>query len=444
MLIKIKNIRGQVVILVTIGMIVLLLIIGIAIDGGIGVAVKAKLASAVDAAAIAAGNAIKEGGDETTRRENATAAAIKFYYANFTSGSLRAIPSPPDINIQKVIDPDDGYWHGEWTIEVTGQATVPTFFLRIAGNKTFTASAIAETLRRDLDMSLVIDDTESLAPVGNDVKNAAKTFVDFFGTGADRIALITFGDGAEVNEPIWLVNRGFDKTAIISDINSLSFDGFTNFGEGLWQGKNQLDSIAPANRSSLRVMVFFTDGSPNTFSSIFRRTDGTPILGSIRTGKTATEPNGLRRHDRIESPTWYCCYNLNNGNMQPVPQYYNAHGTDEYQLWPSRRNVHNGNVNYPNINRISRNLSEDMAEHARSEGIIVYTLGLEGSGRHMTGPSGPDGERGIDILKRMANTPDSDTYNPSQPSGLFVLAQNSSDLENAFKEIAAHILRLTK
>jgi hypothetical protein len=44
----------------------------------------------------------------------------------------------------------------------------------------------------------------------------------------------------------------------------------------------------------------------------------------------------------------------------------------------------------------------------------------------------------------MANTPDSDTYNPSQPSGLFVLAMDQGELDNAFKEIAAHILRLTK
>ena len=460
---RLMNHKGQVIIYVTLIVVVLILIVGIAIDGGIGMAVKAKLHSAVDAATIAGGRVIGEGGSDTERINKATEAARKFFYANFPEGYLRATPAAPNVIVEQVIE-DDGTWHGKWRVEVTGEATVPTFFLRIAGNKTFTASALAETLRRDLDMALVVDVSDSLSPVDNDVKDAVEAFVDEFNKESDRLALISFATGAVVNEPIRQVERGFDKSEIIDDINSLNFDGYTNFGEGFWNGLDQLNSVNPANRSSLRALVFFTDGSPNTFASTFTFTySGNPQrTGSLRTCKNPPcGPYGLYRHDRIyQQLPWPYYRGSNIGNyLQQIPPFYNAHGVDEDILCPSTRNGHSilcSDVNDSNtINRIARNLPESMADRARSQGIIVYTIGLQGSGCHMTGPSGPDGEIGQDILKRMANTTDSDTYSPDQPSGLFCLAETSTtscppttgpiyDLDGCFEAVASHILQLTR
>jgi hypothetical protein len=53
-------------------------------------------------------------------------------------------------------------------------------------------------------------------------------------------------------------------------------------------------------------------------------------------------------------------------------------------------------------------------------------------------------EWGENILKRIANTSDSDTHNSSQPTGMYVYAQNATDLDKAFQTIANQVLRLTR
>ena len=132
---------------------VLLLFVGIAIDSGIGYGVKAKLSSAVDAAALAAGKALGQPGTDAGRIENAKSTARKFFAANFPDGYLRATPTMQD----PVIVHDQTT--GQWNISVTASATVPTFFLRLSDQTTFTAQSEAAATRRDLDMAFVIDDT---------------------------------------------------------------------------------------------------------------------------------------------------------------------------------------------------------------------------------------------------------------------------------------------
>jgi len=53
-------------------------------------------------------------------------------------------------------------------------------------------------------------------------------------------------------------------------------------------------------------------------------------------------------------------------------------------------------------------------------------------------------EWGENILKRLANSADSDTYNSSQPTGMYVFASDETQLDAAFQTIANQILRLTK
>jgi len=56
----------------------------------------------------------------------------------------------------------------------------------------------------------------------------------------------------------------------------------------------------------------------------------------------------------------------------------------------------------------------------------------------------PAKEYGINIMKRLANTADSDTKDALQPIGLYVWAANASELAAAFSAIASDILRLTR
>ncbi len=124
-----------------------------------------------------------------------------------------------------------------------------------------------ETVKRDLDMVLVIDNTGSLAPVGTSVKSAAIPFIEKFNPSTDRIGLIKFAEGAVITDLIKTSGRGFDRLSLDNHINSMSFNGSTNYSEAFYQARAQLDNIPV--RSSYRVIVFFSDGSPNSFTSTF-------------------------------------------------------------------------------------------------------------------------------------------------------------------------------
>ncbi len=451
--------KGQTIILVALLITVLLLFVGIAIDSGIAYGVKAKLSSAVDAAALAAGKALGQPGTDAGRIANATSAAETFFAANFPDGYLMAAPTLQNT----VIAPNDPI-PGQWKITVTASATVPTIFLKLGGRTTFTSQSAAVATRRDLDMAFVIDTTDSMEDVSggvNGVRSAATTFVNYFIESSDRMALLHFAYGTVVDDPIRTSVRGFDKSSVTSNINSLNYNlgGFTNYSEAFWRARDQLNSIPDANRSSQRVIVFFTDGSPNSLSATFTHMPGpsqTTRTGVIQTSAGATgTPEGLWEvgQQNTPSPSPWHPGNILNYISPTLPQYFNCTfgntnptAYTEFPVWPHAavgpRNALslNASATYANINRASRNLPEDMALSARLQGIFVYTLGL---GDHLNEATGPDNERGDILLKRMANDPTADTYNPGQPVGMYCYAADTEALRQCYDKVASKILRLT-
>jgi hypothetical protein len=142
------------------------------------------------------------------------------------------------------------------------------------------------------------------------------------------------------------------------------------------------------------------------------------------------------------------CYQNNATRLvTAMPKWYNAHNVNEqiFPIWPvtTPRAVPNGNITYVNVNRASRNLLEAMAAQARIEGTYVFTLGY---GPELVQPEGPDNELGSDVLKCMANTPDSlgRCYNPAQPVGVYCYAATPNDLMPCFTQLASQILRISK
>jgi hypothetical protein len=108
------------------------------------------------------------------------------------------------------------------------------------------------------------------------------------------------------------------------------------------------------------------------------------------------------------------------------------------------------------LNGMARNELENMAAVARSDGIAdgwdgitMYTIGLDGVESQLRTPNDEwGGETGEQILKRVANVPPnpdlpgsgSDTYNPQQPSGLYVLIDQGRALQAAFARIVGEII----
>ncbi|SIO26695.1 Flp pilus assembly protein TadG [Paraburkholderia phenazinium] len=439
--------RGAVSIIVAASIVLLIGILGLAVDAGMGYMVKAKLDAATDAAAIAAGEAVTTGSNQATQSANAVTAAQTFFAANYPKGYLGTTVT--------MNTPSVAFNQGTITIDTAAQATLPVSFMHLFGFNLLNVASSSQTVRKDLDLVLIIDTTGSMATdsaVPPAVRSAAITFLQQFDPLTDRVSLIHFAYGTVVDQPFNGNARGFDMAAMTKSINALNFAGSTNSEEAYWNALNQLNTVI-TQPSSLRVIVFFSDGAPNSFASIFPTINKTCGLtaGTVITPdkKTPLPPSGLYA-DNIESQALPSpCYSSNASNViTALPTWYNAHNTSwlNNQTIPVITNtprVVTSTVNYANVNNAARNIAEGMANVARNEGTYVYAIGR---GSELLQPEGANNEIGQNVLKCMANTTDSLSrcYNPKQPVGVYCSALTPSDMTPCFSKLASEILRIAK
>lgn len=458
--------RGQILILTGLTIIVLIGAVGLAIDAGRAYGVKARLNAAVDAASIAAARALAQGTDDGTRIANAQAAAVRFFGLNYPADFLGSTPSAPSTTAVK----EDT---GRWRVRVSATADMPTTFIRVLGHEQVAVAALGEAIRRDLDAILVMDTSGSLGPptspssVFPTLKNAAiDGFINKFnsGVGGDRVGLVSFSSGAVLDVPIdKTASRGFNRTTVVNGINALPLGGATASAEGMRKALDELNAVPSAYRSSLRVILFFSDGAPNLVSASFPRSSGSPnpITGNLYSetdgaGNDATYPDSAYRmwnanaRNDAWSPGDDDRYGTNITNITSLP----ATGAGGVPLasFDGKRTLTGAPYQDTrcNVNRAARNMVERLANTARSQDIRVYTIGLGNALNTLeTSFSGgncgytPANERGSTILKRLANASDSDSPNSSQPQGLYCFAATESDLNRCFSTIASEILRLT-
>jgi hypothetical protein len=136
--------------------------------------------------------------------------------------------------------------------------------------------------------------------------------------------------------------------------------------------------------------------------------------------------------------------------IAPLP----ATGSDPFDTVPlasynNMRTFSGGNSDtdlHCDVNKAARNLAENVANIIRSQGIYIFTLGF---GPRLTDNETSDcgyssSDFGANILRRFANTPDSDSYNPAQPSGIYCQAPTVAQLRPCFEQIASALLRITR
>lgn len=450
---------GQVFVVFALSLAVLVGVVGLALDSGLGYLVKAKLNAAADAAALAGARAVSLGLTRGEQRAAAVAAADQFFSANYPKDYLGSAEVTHETSVEF-----DNPLPGNITVDVTARTSIPVMFMGVMGFKLLDINASSQTIRKDLDMAFVMDTSGSMEPVAADVKKQAGAFLDRFSPTTDRISLIHFSNGAEVNVPIRTGrSRGFDRQRMVTDINAFRFSGVTNFAEGFWHARNQLNSIAVPNRSTLRVIVFFSDGTPNTLASYFKLNPalGCTSAGAISTGDGSRPgyPAGLWDHTRQEQPAAAPCYQGNRISAQlgahGLPDWYNAHDRNEREIpivTNTPRVVTNDTstpaMTWLNINRASKNVVEAMAAKARAEGIHVFTLGLGPLLRTVSAAGAAPDDTGENLLKCMANTTDAPARckaaGARQPTGVYCHAATTGDLQPCFATLAAEILRITR
>src|SRR5690606_19646524 len=130
-------------------------------------------------------------------------------------------------------------------VRVTGDRTtasldggVPLFFNQFYGGRPFEPKITAVSTFLNFDISLVLDRSGSMQGQKlADLKNAVKAFVDEIEKtdGEEKLALSTYSTSSELKK-----NLTFNYKDILKESNTMTADGMTAIGEGLYDG---LDAV---------------------------------------------------------------------------------------------------------------------------------------------------------------------------------------------------------
>jgi hypothetical protein len=248
---------GQAMVFIMLMATSMFLFAGLAVDFLWAYVIRSRLVTSVDAAALAAVRALGRSDANMNRM------VTLVFESNFPDNFMLAKEvtfDPPVITTPAA---------GIRDVALSGAATAPTFFMRILGFNSIDVSAIATASRRDVNMMLVLDRSGSLHPsranAWADVQQAAKFFVEQFDDTRDKVGLVTFGTGANVDVAL---ETGFESamnTAIDNQI--VAYGAGTNSPMGMWLAYAEL--LRANDDNPINAIVFFTDGQPSAYTAKF-------------------------------------------------------------------------------------------------------------------------------------------------------------------------------
>ncbi len=438
--------RGAALVLFMLMLVLVVLpLIGLAIDGGMLYLAHQRLMAATDAAALAGARSLNIGLTVDAQAANVQSIATQYFNANFPPGYLNStsasvtVPPPVQSSYHTV------------TVQVQSSAVVKLYFMGLINHPTANITASASTSRRDVNVVLALDRSGSMDSVCSVLKSDAENFVSKFVNGRDTVGLVTFMGNASVD---YASTKNF-MPGLNNALAKLQCGGNTGSAAALHLAQQQITTIAEPG--ALNVIVFFTDGVPNGFlpglATPSATYNGFPLLpGNSCTGTSV--PNGyLSNGGGLYSPNPQAINSTStpllsacpSGNLNQLSKYYayvtetDAFGDSASGYMPVRRDSNNyitftapGN-SAGNSDAVSTNAADDAARKIRAAGTIIYTIGLGSNG-------------GVDstFLERVANDTASPIYDPSLPTGKYYYSPNAGQLGAAFNSIASEILRISQ
>jgi hypothetical protein len=246
--------RGQALVILAISFFALLAFIGLVTDVGQIYVAHTQLQRAIDAAAVAAANNIKNPQiDATVRKQRITEAAREMLLVHQITGV-------DDLQVFLCTDSGrpasfvalcpTGAQAARKLVYIEATQDVPVFFLQIFGVRSFPlhASAVGETAA--VDLVLVFDTSESMGKdtTGYDpnhfnpnlvggcnqnnncqplrqAKDAAKSLVNNLFTGYDRVSIVSFNYRANINagldSNLGNVNTAIDNVQLHNDLDTV-------------------------------------------------------------------------------------------------------------------------------------------------------------------------------------------------------------------------------
>ncbi len=474
---------GAALVLLTL-MLVLVVIpmVGFAVDGGLAYMMQTRLSAAVDSAALAGARSLSVGLTLASQTASAQATVNSYLNANFPSGIYGTTNFTSSSSIQETTTKTR-------TVSVTASVTYPMHFLEFLGIKTGSITASGEASRRDVNLVLTMDRSGSMQGTPcSEMILAAQSFAQKFTNGRDRMALITFKSSANLDYPPTL-NFMTQNPSIVNVIGEINCAGGTGSAEALWMAYQQI--LAVNEPGALNLIVYFTDGQPDGISAHYqvkssadvrydsfntstlvntpaspcqipKSADGHSYLDGVLDqaapdGATLGYTVGLMSNvgtsisvtsePMISAPG--CTFSGGGNNwayvrrdiayIPTVDSWGNSVvGYMPVDTYPAG-NPYQGQMRVDEpiaVVNASTNAADSAGQRIRSDTTFsptIYCIGLGGDGAI-------DGV----FLKRVANDPGSSSYNPAQPTGLYVYSPDSSQLADAFNSVASQILRLAQ
>lgn len=412
---------------------------GVAVDAARGWLVKQRLASALDAAALAAAAQASNDPDEILDTVEL------FLQANYPDDRIGITR-----NIQISLDPDTD------TLNVSAEADVDTMFMNLFGFKEITVAADVEVKRvnmTNIELAMVLDVTGSMAGSRiDDLKDAANNMVDIIVSANQdfvysKIALVPYSMG---------VNVGSYANAVRGNVSygTCTSPGcqYYRFRNVYNQNRTHQISTCVTERTGIHA---YTDAAPNTSSSRVGRnypSSSNPCLSSqivpltsdrdlLHSRINALYPSGSTAGHIGTAWGWYLL-SENFGYLWPeeenVPAPYGEEDlvkilvimTDGEYNTPycngviARDAASGSGSAYDKINCYATNgdaydQAEQMCDAIKDTGIVIYTVGFDISGSSNV----------VDMLNNCA----------TDENHVF-MAENGEELIQAFRNIAGDIM----
>jgi len=497
---KRQNQRGVVTLLYTLMMLFIIIpMAGLAIDAGIVYTIKTKLQAAVDGAALAAARSLNLVQDITVQQNPATTFATSVLHANFPTNWMAVNPVADPTVAFATNAQDSTIPLGEVQVTVTETIDAPTWFMRILNFNSVHMVVSGQTTRRNVNIMLVIDRSTSLSDSGScpALATDSQTFVTNFQDGRDVMGLLTFGSYFHLD---FAPNTTF-KSSLTSLLSNLNCSGFTNGAAAFWNAYQALKHLN--NQNALNIILFFTDGVPNTITfGTFASpdtTDGLPAgtgtnMSKKTSGTTCSAASGPFA-GVVAGDTAYSTFGgifLPWGTAYPAPNFPDytvinstyGNPTGSGCSFVSNTTSSNTTTGYP------KDVQSLPTTDAYGNSLTTSVLGGTGFPVSVTANCGPSSNQvcissfanvenagintldnaaqrarvdaaanslpyvvytiglgsGIntELLKRVSNDPSALAYQTTYAAGLFENAPSTVQLNQAFSTIASDILRLSK
>ena len=298
--------KGFALILTSLMMVFIVSLMGMAVDAGVLFAIRGRLSSAVDAAALAAGRGVNLGTNTADANTKATQAAVRFLKANFPDTYLGIDPAQTNLTADFSLTMEANKPTGLLQIAVRAEVAAPVYFMKFWGVPRVPVSVEGKASRRNLVLIMVLDRSASMgsrltasgtlpatlpanATSCEGMVFSAGQMPDFF-SPYDNVGMVSFDYTAYKDFPASTNYKGTGNGTLKDKISRITCGNNTNTTAALEAAYEEIKRID--QKLALNVIVLFTDGAPNGVNANFPlRTAVDTRLGGPASNVPNTHPD---------------------------------------------------------------------------------------------------------------------------------------------------------